>query len=192
MKIKEVAGLVKKLKEGDEQAFKKLYDHFSGKLYNTCRKMWLTHEDAEGVVQEVFIKVWRRREFLDADLSFNSYLLSITRSKVLKLFRARAYRTAYEEYAISHLDSQSNNTEDYIIFSNLESLSNKALSELPDKQRQIFMMKNADHYSIEEIASRLDISVRTVENQIYRATKSLKEKLIEMKVISFLFALFFI
>ncbi|WP_258104723.1 RNA polymerase sigma factor [Marinoscillum sp. MHG1-6] len=192
MKIKELSGLVEKLKAGDEKAFGRLYDHFSAKLYNTCRKMWLDHQDAEGVVQEVFIKLWRRREYLDPELSINSYLLSITRSLVIKHFRDRAYKTAYEQYAISNMDSRSNITEDYIIFANMEDLSAKALDELPDKQKQIFMMKNVDFHSVEEISDKLGISVRTVENQIYRATKSLKEKLINMRVISVLIWFLFV
>ena len=72
----------------------------------------------------------------------------------------------------------------YVIFSDLDELSSKAIDELPTKQKQVFMMKNFDHLTNEEIAERLKLSTRTVENQIYRATKALREKLIEMKVVA--------
>jgi len=146
--------------------------------------MHLDHEDAEGIIQDVFLKVWRNKERLDSSLSFNAYLLTIVRSMVIKMTRKKAYHVAYETYAIANNAIGTNQTEDYIIFSNLEELSSKALDELPVKQKQIFMMKNVEHYSVDQIAESLNLSKRTVENQIYRATKSLKEKLENMKVIS--------
>ncbi|MEP0366434.1 MAG: RNA polymerase sigma-70 factor [Cyclobacteriaceae bacterium] len=184
MKDKEISYRVEKLRAGDEVSFRELYDFFSAKIYNVCRKMHLEHEDAEGVVQDVFLKVWRNKECLVSSLSFNAYLLTIVRSMVIKMTRKKAYHVAYETYAIATNSIVTNHTEDYIIFSNLEEISSKALDELPVKQKQIFMMKNVEHYSVDEISESLNLSKRTVENQIYRATKSLKEKLENMKVIS--------
>jgi len=66
----------------------------------------------------------------------------------------------------------------------LDRRSSEAIDQLPAKQKQVFMMKNFEHLSIEEIAEKLDLSRRTVENQIYRATKSLRASLIELKMIS--------
>ncbi|MEP4531686.1 MAG: RNA polymerase sigma-70 factor [Cyclobacteriaceae bacterium] len=184
MKDKEISYRVEKLRAGDEVSFRELYDFFSAKIYNVCRKMHLEHEDAEEVVQDVFLKVWRNKECLVSSLSFNAYLLTIVRSMVIKMTRKKAYHVAYETYAIATNSIVTNHTEDYIIFSNLEEISSKALDELPVKQKQIFMMKNVEHYSVDEISESLNLSKRTVENQIYRATKSLKEKLENMKVIS--------
>ncbi|MEO9474377.1 MAG: RNA polymerase sigma-70 factor [Cyclobacteriaceae bacterium] len=184
MKDKEISQWVEKLRAGDEASFRELYNFFSVKIYNVSRKMNLDHEDAEGIVQDVFLKIWRNKERLDSSLSFNAYLLTIVRSMVIKMTRKKAYHLAYVTYAIANNSLETNHTEDYIIFSNLEELSTKALDELPVKQKQIFMMKNVEHYSVEEISENLNLSKRTVENQIYRATKSLKEKLENMKVIS--------
>ncbi len=146
--------------------------------------MGLVHEDAEGVIQEVFMKIWRNRENLDSSLSFNAYIISIVRSIVLKQSRKRARFLAFQHYAITYWPGNTNETEEYVIFSDLDEQSSKAIEELPSKQKQVFMMKNFDHLTTEEIASKLNLSTRTVENQIYRATKSLKEKLIDMKVIT--------
>lgn len=191
LKVEETSKWVAKLKHGDEMAFQKLYLEFSGKIYHVCRRMNLEHEDAEGMVQDVFMKIWRSRENLDPTLSFNAYLLAITRSKVIKLVRRKARKMAYEQYALSSADIDSNPTEDYIIFSDLEGLSNRALEELPYRQKQIFMLKNVQDYSIEEIATYMNLSTRTVENQIYRATKSLRAKLLSLEVNASLITLFF-
>ncbi|MEQ8471370.1 MAG: RNA polymerase sigma-70 factor [Marinoscillum sp.] len=176
--------LVTRLRDGDEIAFGKLYEKYASKIYNISRKMGLVHEDAEGVIQEVFLKIWRNRDNLDSSLSFNAYIIAIVRSIVLKQSRKRARFLAFQHYAITYWPGDTNETEDYVIFSDLDELSTKAIDELPAKQKQVFMMKNFEHLTNEEIAEKLKLSTRTVENQIYRATKSLKEKLIDMKVIT--------
>lgn len=176
--------LVTRLRGGDEYAYSKLYEKYASKIYNISRKMGLLHEDAEGVVQDVFMKIWRNRENLDSSLSFNAYIISIVRSIVFKQSRKRARFLAFQHYAITYWPGESNETEEYVIFSDLDELSSKAIDELPTKQKQVFMMKNFEHLTNEEIAERLKLSTRTVENQIYRATKLLREKLIEMKVVA--------
>ena len=147
----------------------------------------MSHEDAEGIVQEVFLKIWRNRINLDSSLSFNAYIIAIVRSIVVKQSKKKARFFAYQHYAISFSFDNSNETEDYIIFSDLDAISSKAIAELPAKQKQVFMMKNFQHLNVDEIAEKLNLSKRTVENQIYRATKSLREKLVNMKIISSFF-----
>ncbi|MEQ6119660.1 RNA polymerase sigma-70 factor [Reichenbachiella sp. MALMAid0571] len=175
---------VLKLKNGDEHAFDELFKKYSKKLYSVSRKMHLDHEEAEGVVQDVFLKIWRNRASLNEELSFNSYLLTIAKSIIIKSGRKKAYHFAYENYALNNSLPYSNQTEDYVIFSDLESFSNECLNSLPKQQKQIFMMKTRDNFSIEEISAELNISKRTVENHFYRACKELKNQLTRHQVIS--------
>lgn len=186
------SNLVSLLQGGDEGAYAQLYHKYSPKIYNISRKMFLNHEDAEGVVQDVFIKIWRNRTKLDSSLSFNAYIITILRSIIIKHSKKRARFYAYEKYAIAFSSDFSQETEDYIIFSDLSEISSKVLENLPQKQKQVFMMKNFHHLSVDEIAEKLNLSKRTVENQIYRATKTLREKLVNMEVISLIFFYFFL
>lgn len=169
--------LIENLKGGCERSFSKLYHQYSRKIYNVSKKMGLEHEDAEGVVQDVFVKIWRNRTSLNPNLSFNTYVLTIATSVVIKHFRKKAHETAYQQYAFSCSSHHSNNTEDYVIFRDLNDVSAKMIEELSARQKQVFMMKNVQHLSIEEIALKLNISKRTVENQIYKATKQLRKKI---------------
>ena len=178
--------LVKSLREGCEKSYALLYERYAAKIYAVSRGIHLSHEDAEGIVQEVFLKIWRNRKSLDPALSFNAYLLTIARSLAIKLFKKKARFAAYQHYAISYLQDFSNDTEEYVVFSDLDALSSQALDDLPSKQKQVFMMKNFEHLSTEEISERLQLSKRTVENQIYRASKSLRQKLVAMKVLSWI------
>ncbi|UCS95447.1 RNA polymerase sigma-70 factor [Echinicola marina] len=169
---------------GSEEAFDHLFRKYSKKIYHVSRKMRLGHEDAEGVVQEVFIKVWNNRERLDAKLSFNAYLIAIVRSIVIRQIQRKAKLTSYQAYQLPFLDEKDTATEDYVIFSDMMDISSKAVESLPPRQKQVFMMKSFDHLSVDEIAEKLQVSRKTVKNQIFRASKSLKEKLMESEIIS--------
>ena len=176
--------LVDRLSQGDEKAFEELYRLFSKKIYHTARKMNLCHEDAEGVVQEVFLKIWKNRVDLDPSLSINAYLITIVRSLVIKKAKKEARFFAYQQYNIPLYPDITNRTEDDLIYADLHQISSEMIYELPNGQKQIFIMRNMEYLSIDEIAGKLNLSKRTVENQIFRATKSIKERLLEMKIIS--------
>ncbi|MBV6639545.1 MAG: sigma-70 family RNA polymerase sigma factor [Cyclobacteriaceae bacterium] len=175
--------LVTRLRGGDDVAFEKLYEKYAGKIFNISRKMGLRNEDAEGVAQDVFLRIWRNRSNLDSSLSFNAYIIAIVRSIVLKESRKYARFIAFQHYAIQHFPGGSNETEDYVIFTDLDKKSTEAIEQLPAKQKQVFMMKNFEYLSVEEISEKLNLSKRTVENQIYRATKHLKESLLGQKIL---------
>ena len=174
---------------GDIKAFERLFIHYSPKVYNIARTLHVGHEDAEGLVQNLFIKIWERRKELDCHKSFNAYLFTISKSMVLKLFRKTALQTGYEKYALGYLKSSTNETEENIIYEDLSSITSQYLDQLPKKQKQVFILKNIEHLSVDEIAEKLDISTRTVENQIYRASKTLKGKISNLHSISFLAAI---
>lgn len=171
------ANYVKKLRNSDLKAFEFLFTKYANKVYCVARKMSLGHEDAEGLVQDLFLKVWERRRDLDEQRSFNAYLLTIARSMIIKQYRKSALNTGYKKYALNFLRSSTNSTEENIIYEDLYALSSKYLDELPKKQKQVFILKNLENLTVEEIAERLDVSKRTVENQIYRASKTLRDKL---------------
>lgn len=179
---------VKQLKEGSEAAFDELFRKYSKKMYHVSRKMGLGHEDAEGVVQEIFIKIWKNRGRLDSSLSFNAYLIAILRSIVIRQIQRKAKLTAYMKYSFEHFDEKDTQTEDHLVFSEMMTASSKALDTLPPRQRQVFMMKNLEDLSLDEIAERLSVSKKTVKNQVFRATKAVREKLQDQKIISLFLA----
>ncbi|WP_200975997.1 RNA polymerase sigma factor [Echinicola sp. 20G] len=178
---------VEALKKGDEFAYNSLFRKYAKKIYHVSRKMRLGHEDAEGVVQEVFIKIWRNRENLDPSLSFNAYLITITRSIVIRQIERQVKLSIYKDHLFMTTDKGHNHTEDYVIFSDLMDESCKVMDSLPPQQKQVFMMKNFDHLSLDEIADQLQVSKKTVKNHFFRANKSLKEKLLDSKIISLVF-----
>lgn len=181
--ITEVPEMVARLKNGDELAFSLLFRKFGGKVYATSRKMHLSHEDAEEIVQEVFLKIWRKKADLKDELSFNAYLIAILKSMIFKKAKKQARFLAYQKYAASFTDNAYNEGETELIYAELKRISCQMISGLPKSQKEVIEMKYLQHLSSEEISERLSISKRTVESHIYKATKKIKEKLIGSKVV---------
>lgn len=177
--------LVFDISQGNEKAFEKLYALFSEKIYHVSRRMNLSHEDAEGIVQEVFLKIWRKRSKLDPQLSINAYMIAIVRSLVIKKAKKEARFFAFQNYSIPLYEFERNSgPEQDLIYSEFHHISEEIIKQLPAGQKQIFILRHFENLSVEEIAEKLNISRRTVENQIFRSTKAVREKLVKLKIIS--------
>ena len=175
--------LVIKLREGDEAAFCALYRKFASKVYATSRKMGMAHEDAEGIVQDVFMKIWKNRQGLKDELSFNAYLLAIMKSLIYKQAKQSARFQVYAQYTQAKQAKDQNQGEVSLLYEDLRQFSTYALSTLPKCQKEVIELKYLQHLSSEEISQKLSISKRTVETHIYKATKSLREKLLGSKTL---------
>ncbi|MEX2564448.1 MAG: sigma-70 family RNA polymerase sigma factor [Cyclobacteriaceae bacterium] len=178
-----IPDLVKKLSLGDERAYMALFEIFTPKIYRTCRKMFLLHEDAEEIVQEVFMRVWHYRVNLDYKLSFNAYVLTIMKSLIFKRTKKMALEAAFKQYNIGHLPTCGNITEEELFHKEMIKFSKMAISTLPKGQQEVINLKYLEQLSSDEIATKLQLSKRTVENQIYKATKSLKQQILNNHIV---------
>jgi len=185
--------LVRSLKNGDIIAFEKLFFKYSKKLLYFSKGYLESEEDAKGMVQEVFLKIWENRENLNEHKSFNAYLYTITFNFVKMYYR----RKSREDNKIKHYYEDQNETiyemESEIDYNNLSEIINQAIEQLPEKRKQIFRMSRKEGLSNAEIAIKLGISKKTVENQITQAIKTLR-KMIQDKPLSIIlfFYLFFL
>lgn len=167
--------IAQSLKKGKEWAFRMLFDKYHKKLYLFSKKMGQSHHDAESVVQDVFIIAWKRRASINEDLSLVAWLFTITKRLIIKKIKRKALE---DDYIIKQQSLQAtyhHQTEDYIIFTNLLDQANEGISKLSSGRKQIFMLSKQQGLSNDEIAEHLNISKRTVENQLYRATKELRD-----------------
>ena len=177
--------IVRNISQGDKNSFEELFRLFSKKIYNISRKLRLNHEEAEEMVQDVFLSIWKNRVSLDPDLSINAYMIAIIRSLVIKKNRKDARFFAFQQYQIPLSDQASANTpQDDLIYSEFHVLSMEIIEKLPKAQKEAFKMKHLENRSYEEIAVKLNVSQRTVENQVFRATKWVKKKLEILEIVS--------
>ncbi len=175
--------IVRGIRLGNQADFKVLYELFSRKIFSVSVRFGLSHEEASEVVQDVFVKVWQYRHTLDENLSVNAYLFTITKNLLITRQKKQAYEIAYKKYLEKQDISSLLDTENVVVYSELEALTQSIIRKLPAQQREIFLLSKSKNLSHKEIADKLNVSLRTVENQVYRATKKIKDTLKKHDVI---------
>ena len=180
------------LKNGDFESFDQLFKKYSKRLYGFAIGYLKSREDAEELVQDIFIKVWENRADLDENQSFNSYLFTIAKNTILNHFRKKANQQSYINYIKHHTKLMHSKTEEDIIYSDLYDHTRIVIDQLPSRRREIFLLNREHGYTNEEIAKRLNISKKTVENQITHAMKFIREKLGNKNLVPMLFITLFL
>lgn len=134
-------------------------------------------DESEDVVQAVFYQLWKKKDSTEITSSIKSYLFTSVRNTCLKRINHLKVRNEYKEHVI-HLDHRnSNHTMEQMMSRELEDQIKDAVENLPDQCRLIFTLSRQSGLKYAEIAEHLKISVKTVENQMGKALKSLREKL---------------
>ena len=169
--------LLLRLRKGDEVAFELVFYRYKGKLYNFIRHSLPADEDAEGLVQEVFTRLWINREQLDPEKSLNAFLYTLARNEMFGYLRKLLVRRKYLEGLNSNLIETGNSTERQFEYEELEKEVNRLIGEMPEKRRKIFELSRNEGLSYKEIAHQLGISENTVDTQIRKALGFLREQL---------------
>lgn len=130
-------------------------------------------EEAKGIVQDVFMAVWTKFETFPADMNIRSYLYTAVRNKSLNHIRDRKKQVMLESVP----EQKSNDGNDLLEAGELEREIELAINALPDRCRQVFMMSRFEELKYNEIAQKMNISVKTVEAQMGKALRLLREHL---------------
>jgi len=171
------AELTDLLKSNDKSAFTELYNRYKGLLYIYACKVTKDDDKAEDLIQELFINLWDKRETINFTSSISSYLYSAVRYKFFDLVDKEKVRADYVQAFQLFLDKGEYLTDNYILEKELSATIEKEISNLPAKMRKVFLLSRKENLSNKEIAERLDISEKTVKNQLSTALKTLKVKL---------------
>lgn len=181
------------LKDGSFQAFERLYNMYSGKLYNFIMRLSSGNQYmAEEVVQSTFIRIWEVREKVDTNASFISFLCTIAKNLLMNMYQRQTVEYVYNEYLLkSGLDHDSQ-TEDTIDLHFLNDYIDSLAEELPAQRKKVFILSKRQNYTNKEIAEMMGISESTVATQLSLAVKFMREQLMKHydKVIAFLIAFF--
>ena len=183
---------VKNLQQGDVKAFDELYGKYSQRLYNFSLKYLKSAEEAEEVVQEVFLYIWDKRDGLKPDNSFNAYIFTIAYNIIKKYFNKKSRDNAFKDDLIYSLLKQENNLDTVIDYKFLLEKVETIIAGLPPHRKEIFLKRKYDGLSVKEIAEVLDISPNTVENQLASAQKQILEELKKEKLAGLIFFTLFI
>lgn len=165
------------LADGSEQAFVRIFDEYSPKVYRVALKFLDSGEAAEEVVQEVFMDIWLRKEKMTEILNFGAYLNGMVRKQVYDAYRRK---TAFSQVVneLSYRGEQSHNeTETAMQETEYERLLQEAVGQLPGHQREIFRLAREEGLTHEEIASRLNLSRLAVKAHMKRILRFIRARL---------------
>lgn len=176
------------VKTNDELAFNELFKRYWVRLYKTANQYLKDGEASEEVVHDVFLNIWNRRAELEIS-SFPNFLLTAVRYQVYNRMRSAKSPVIYEaDHSAFTAIADTNQVEYKIEEEELYRIMYDHLEELPKRCREIFCMSRIDQLSNEEIAGRLGISKRTVENQLTVALRHLRECYSHIAIIAVLYA----
>ncbi len=169
--------LVLQLKNNTIEAFDALFHKYSEKLFRFSFSLLKNKEDAQGIVQEAFLRIWKKREEVDSTKSFKSFLFTISYNLIVDQLRLRLKDQEYRKSLVHYFESEKFELTNELDYDKIVQQVRNAVQELPPKRKQIYTLSREVGLSHKEIAARLGISVKTVENQITLALKHIKTKL---------------
>lgn len=160
------AALIAQTRQRNQNAFRRLYDKYLGKVYGLCLRMTGNRQMAEEATQEVFIQVWRKIDTFAGDSSFSTWLHSLTTNTTISYMRKQKswlqrmiHSDDYEEMA-QQLPAGASTDEEHL---------QACLARLPERARMVFVLHAIEGYRQEEVATTLGIAVGTVKAQFHRA-----------------------
>ena len=168
--------IVEQLKEGSKDALKLLYNQYADRINRFAYGYLKTDFEAEELVQEVFLKLWNNRQKLDGSQNIKSFLFKIAVNTVYDFIRRKNVEQAFQEFVASD-NTSSNETWHEVVYHDMLSQIERIVKLMPEQRQRIFSLSREKGLSNDEIAEALNLSKRTVENQLYRATAFLKKNL---------------
>ncbi len=166
-------------KEGDRQSFKELYNHYFKRLLHFSFLIVGTKETAEEIVNDVFLKIWERRKTLYEIDNPDVYFYVATKNKSLDVLKSQTTHTSDIENINEAALKVSINPESIMISKELRKKIEKAIETLPPRCKLIFKLVKEDGLKYKEAAAILDLSPKTIENQLSIATKKLIQILLK-------------
>ena len=185
--------LLTELKNGSFQALERLYNMYSGKLYNFIMRISSGNQYmAEEVVQSAFIRVWEVRERVEPESSFISFLCTIAKNLLMNMYQRQTVEYVYNEYLKNTGVDRDSQTEESIDLRFLNEYIDSLAEELPAQRKKIFILSKRQNYTNKEIAEMMGISESTVATQLSLAVKFMREQLMKHydKIVALLFAFF--
>ncbi|WP_254412266.1 RNA polymerase sigma-70 factor [Dyadobacter diqingensis] len=167
------AVLIQLLETGDENAFQEIYKRYWYKLYTVARRKVEVQEDAEEIVQDIFVDLWERRIRLNIN-ELDRYLFSAVKYKVLNYIKSRIVRQTYQRDTISLKVDADSNTEEALALQDLSQAITNGIENLPPKTQEIFRLNRLEGMSVREISDLLHIPERTVEYHITQSLRSMR------------------
>lgn len=176
--------LISALKKGEHEAYSYLFSRYYKDLVLYGGTIIQDQEICEDIVQNLFLHIWENREIIKIE-SLKSYLLKSVKNSCLDEIKHNKIINEHTDFIIRQNSLESNSTEEYILFSEVNTKLLEAIEKLPEDEKITFKMSRIKEIKYQQIADELNVSVRTVEVRISKSIKHLKEMLKDFFILLF-------
>jgi RNA polymerase sigma-70 factor (family 1) len=173
------SAVITAIQQGDERTFEKVFREYYEKLCHYAYSFLKDMDEAEEMVQGIFHYYWEKRESLEITISLKSYLYKMVYNRCLNVKKHEKVKAEHQKHTIVDFRQSPSYASDTAERQELEKQIDKAIESLSEQCRIIFKMSRFDELKYSEIAEQLGISPKTVENQMGKALKVLRQQLIE-------------
>jgi RNA polymerase sigma-70 factor (ECF subfamily) len=174
--------LLSRLKNNDQKAFDEIFRHYYSRIFNLAYHFLHSREEAQEIVQIVFIAIWENRFQIDEQKSFPAYIQSIARHTIYNQLKKAVYRQRFIDFTIKQTETEEAAVEEAYQYKELQEVLENAIAELPPRRREIFYLSRSKGLSYKEIALKLSITESTVNTQISKSIEFLRKKVKEFGV----------
>jgi RNA polymerase sigma-70 factor (ECF subfamily) len=171
--------LTGEIKKGNTRAFKKLYDRYHAQLYYLAKNYLKDQSLAEDAVQDVFLKLWDKRQSLDPSYSIERFLFTMLKNHLLNMIRDEDSRQKVIKEVKRRVQNREpvNSTEEEIFASEYKNILQEAIVKLSPAKREVFELRSVEGLSNVEIADKKGVSRNTVKTQYYLGSKFIRDYL---------------
>lgn len=166
--------LIDRMVADDELAFTQLYTRYWKVLLSIATNKLDNISEAEEIVQDIFVALWKRRKELNIRSTLSNYLAVSVKYRVIKVLAKKEHHRQYEDYQLNHASLLDNGTQEWLNFEELRVRLGELVIQLPKKCRLVYQLSNESCLSQKQIAAELNISEKTVEAHMARAMKSIR------------------
>ena len=168
--------LLSLVSEGDELAFRVVFNHYSDRLYSYTFRITDRQELSEEIVMDAFLKIWCNREELRTINRFDSYLFTLVRNQAFTAIKRRALEARILSKLSSGNSEYEDCTEDTVLYNEYEHLLKQEVNKLPPQQKLVYSLSRNEGLKYDEIANQLNLSKNTVKAHLKKALSTLRER----------------
>ena len=190
--VSETEKIIVRLKNEDKSAIDDLFGYYYPRLYHFSKSILKIENEIDDILQEVFVKIWLNRHKIGNPETFNSYIFTITKNEVLNLIRSNLRDHTFKDQLFQHAVAEEYLNSAPLEYEEIKTGIDKIVANLPEKRQQVFILSRTEGLSNREIAEKLNISEKTVEDHITHAIKQIKNSMKEMGIISLLYCYLFL
>ncbi|GAB3307804.1 RNA polymerase sigma-70 factor [Hymenobacter tenuis] len=178
--------LLEALVTDDRGAFAEIYQRYWYRTFALAYRKLKSRETAEELVQDLFATLWHKRAEHSIQ-HLEHYLLAAINRRVIGYLRAHQVRAAYSDFCRYHQATSTDETEQTLAADDLSEAFAKALLKLPEQSREIFRLSRLEHFTVQEIAERLNLSPKAIEYHLTKSMKLLRVYLRDFMIVSVCF-----